>query len=177
MDMAGSSLERRRPDAVSCPHNERPSPGSTAVATDHRQPRTVGEYGAGVDVAAAARRWAGVWQSAWASKDVEAIVALYAPSTRYRALVLREPELGSAGVRAYLTRTFGEEDAIECRFGVPVVGDDRAAVEWWASWTEDGDDLTMAGVTLLRFDEHGLVVDHRDYWNQSDRREPPFDGW
>ena len=118
-----------------------------------------------------------MWQSAWASKDVEAIVALYADSARYRALVLRDPELGLAGVRAYLTRTFGEEGAIECRFGVPVVGDDRAAVEWWAGWTEDGEDLTMAGVTMLRFDEDGLVVDHRDYWNQSDRREPPFEGW
>ena len=37
--------------------------------------------------------------------------------------------------------------------------------------------LTMAGVTILRFDADGLVVDHRDYWNQSERREPPFDGW
>ena len=31
-----------------------------------------------------------------------------------------EPELGVAGVLAYLQRTFGEEDAIECRFGEPV---------------------------------------------------------
>ena len=43
--------------------------------------------------------------------------------------------------------------------------------------TEGGDDLTMAGVTILRFDADGMVVDHRDYWNQVDRREPPFDGW
>ena len=35
----------------------------------------------------------------------------------------------------------------------------------------------MAGVTILRFDSDGMVVDHRDYWNQLDRREPPFDGW
>ena len=71
----------------------------------------------------------------------------------------------------------GEEDAIECRFGEPVVGGDRAAVEWWSSWTEDDNDLTMAGVTILRFDADGMVVDHRDYWNQSDRREPPFEDW
>jgi hypothetical protein len=130
-----------------------------------------------MDVSDAARRWASVWERAWPAKDDEAIVALYADTARYRALVLREPEVGVAGVRAYLQRIFDEEDAIECRFGEPVAAGDRAAVEWWASWTEGGADLTMAGVTLLRFDVTGLVVDHRDYWNQSDRREPPFDGW
>ena len=63
-----------------------------------------------MDVIDAARRWADVWERAWAAKDVEAIVALYSGDARYRALVLREPELGVAGVRAYLQRTFGEED-------------------------------------------------------------------
>ena len=70
-----------------------------------------------------------------------------------------------------------KEDAIECHFGEPVANGDRAAVEWWSSWSEGGHDLTMAGVTILRFDADDLVVDHRDYWNQLDRREPPFDGW
>ena len=36
----------------------------------------------------------------------------------------------------------------------------------------------MAGATNdLRFDGDGLVVDHRDYWNQVDSKEPPFPGW
>ena len=35
----------------------------------------------------------------------------------------------------------------------------------------------MAGVTVLRFDERGQVVDHRDYWNDVDGRQPPFTGW
>jgi len=50
-------------------------------------------------------------------------------------------------------------------------------VEWWASWNEAGADLTMAGVTILRFDDAGMVVDHRDYWNESGQREQPFSGW
>jgi hypothetical protein len=125
----------------------------------------------------AARRWATVWERAWPAKDREAIVALYTDGVEYRALALRELELGIAGVRDYLARCFAEEDAIECRFGEPFAGGDRAAVEWWASWTEEGHDLTLAGVTLLRFDADGMVVDHRDYWNQVDRREPPYAGW
>ena len=128
-------------------------------------------------VADASRRWAEVWARAWPAKDIEAIVALYADGAEYRALVLREPELGPTGVRDYLERNFAVEHDIECRFGEPLAAGDRCAVEWWACWTEDGADLTMAGVTVLRFDDEGRVVDHRDYWNQSDHREPPFSGW
>ena len=124
-----------------------------------------------------ARRWAQVWEEAWPARDVEAIVALYAEDAQYRGLVLRQPELGTGGVRDYLERNFAVEEDIECRFGAPFAAGDRAAGEWWASWREDGRQLTMAGVTLLRFRDDGLIVDHRDYWNEADGREPPFDGW
>jgi ketosteroid isomerase-like protein len=130
-----------------------------------------------VDVEAASRRWANVWERAWPAKDVEAIVALYADHALYRALVFREPDRGTDGVRGYLRRNFDVEEEIECRFGEPIASGDRAAVEWWASWIEAGGQLTLAGVTVLLFDDEGLVVDHRDYWNEVDRREPPYPGW
>jgi ketosteroid isomerase-like protein len=126
---------------------------------------------------AAARRWRDTWERAWPAKDVDAIVALYSDDVAYRALVFREPDMALAGVRRYLEENFGVEEEIECRFGEPVVSGDRAAVEWWASWLEEGNELTLAGATFLRFDADGLVVDHRDYWNEVKRREPPFAGW
>ena len=64
-----------------------------------------------------------------------------------------------------------------CSFNEPIVGESRAAVEWWASWTEAGRTLTMAGVTLLCFDDEGLVLDQRDYWNDVDGRRDPHPGW
>lgn len=130
-----------------------------------------------MDSAAAARRWKETWSRAWRRRDVEAIVALYAEDAVYRALVFREPDLGVAGVRRYLEENFAVEDEIECWFGEPIAGGDRAACEWWATWIEEGQRLTLAGATVLRFDADGLVLDHRDYWNQVERREPPFQGW
>ncbi|HKG09637.1 MAG TPA: nuclear transport factor 2 family protein [Gaiellaceae bacterium] len=130
-----------------------------------------------MDTEAAARRWRDTWQRAWPERDADAIVALYADSVPYRALAFREPDRGLAGVRGYLEREFGVEEDVECRFGEPVVSGDRAAVEWWASWVEDGTPLTLAGSTFLRFGADGRVIDHRDYWNQVERREPPYDGW
>jgi nuclear transport factor 2 (NTF2) superfamily protein len=130
-----------------------------------------------LDAEAAARRWRETWERAWPAKDVDAIVALYSDEVPYRALAFREPDRGLPGVRRYLEENFGAETEIECRFGEPVVGGDRAAVEWWASWVEAGEELTLAGATFLRFDEAGLVVDHRDYWNDVPRRERPYAGW
>jgi ketosteroid isomerase-like protein len=130
-----------------------------------------------MDVEAAARRWKETWERAWLDRDVDAIASLYADEGLYRALVFRDPERGIAGVRRYLEENFGVEDEIECWFGEPIAAGDRAAVEWWATWIENGRRLTLAGTTVLRFDRDGRVVDHRDYWNQVERREPPFAGW
>ncbi len=130
-----------------------------------------------MDTEAAARRWTETWRRAWPERDVHAIAALYADGAVYRALAFREPDRGAAGVRRYLETTFAEEEAIECWFGEPIVAGERAAVEWWATWNEDGAPLTLAGTTVLRFDASGRVVDHRDYWNQVDQREEPYDGW
>jgi hypothetical protein len=130
-----------------------------------------------VDVEAAARRWQHTWQRGWRDRDVEAIASLYADDAVYRALAFREPDRGIAGVRRYLEENFGVEEQIECWFGEPIAAGNRAAVEWWGTWIENGQRLTLAGTTVLRFDSNGQVVDHRDYWNQVERREPPFEGW
>ena len=65
----------------------------------------------------------------------------------------------------YAAWAFGDQDAAECRFGEPVVQDDRAAVDWWAVVTSvDGSIETLAGISLIRFDGTGLVVEQRDVW-------------
>jgi len=95
----------------------------------------------------------------------------------YRALAFREPDLGLAGVRRYLGENFAAESQLECWFGEPVAAGDRTAVERWGTWIEQGERLTLAGATLLRFGDDGKVVDQRDYWNEVERREPPYAGW
>jgi predicted SnoaL-like aldol condensation-catalyzing enzyme len=131
-----------------------------------------------MDVEVAARRWTDTWSRSWPIRDIEAIVSLYADDTVYRALAFREPDLGSEGVRDYLTREFGVEEDIECRFGEPLASGNQAAVEWWATWREHGQQLTYAGMTLLRFNEEGEVADHRDYTSYVEGRQPePYAGW
>jgi nuclear transport factor 2 (NTF2) superfamily protein len=130
-----------------------------------------------MDAASAAARWAHTWSQAWPERDAEAIAALYSDAAVYRSPAFRAPHLGQAGVRRYLVRELSAEQNIQCWFGTPIASGDRAAVEWWASWTEGGQELTFAGVTVLRFDEHGKVIEHRDYDNHVERREPPYAEW
>ncbi len=105
------------------------------------------------------------------------MAALYAADATYLSVPFREPDRGVEGVRAYLSQEFEVESEIRCWFGEPVADGDRAAVEWWASWVEGGKELTLAGSTFLRFNTEGLIVDHRDYWNQVDDRRPPYETW
>jgi catechol 2,3-dioxygenase-like lactoylglutathione lyase family enzyme len=128
-----------------------------------------------MDTRTAAERWARTWERAWPARQVEAIDALYAPAATYRSHPLENPE--PDGARGYLRRELAAESEIECRFGAPIAADGRAAVEWWASWVEDGGTVTLAGATVLRFDPDGQVVEHVDYWVQGDGRPAPFDGW
>jgi hypothetical protein len=128
-----------------------------------------------MDTQEAARRWARTWERAWPAKDGAAIAALYAEDATYRSHPMRDPEPG--GASAYVQREFAAEDSIECRFGEPMAGGDRAVVEWWASWVEKGRELTLAGATVLRFDQEGQVVDHVDYWADGEGRIPPSAGW
>ncbi len=58
----------------------------------------------------------------------------------------------------------------------PVVHADRAAISWCTSLREEGVDATLAGTSLRRFDESGLVVEQWDAWNMTpERLDPPTD--
>ena len=60
---------------------------------------------------------------------------------------------------------FAEQREADCRFGVPIVQGPRAAVDWWGVVTSaDGSVETLAGTSLLRFDDAGLVIEQRDVW-------------
>ena len=128
-------------------------------------------------LADAARRWAETWQRGWNERDVEAIVELYAEDAIFSTEPFREPFIGPAGARRYVAGAFAEEESATARFGEPVVGEGRAAVPWWASLVENGKPITLAGTSLLRFNDDGLVVEQWDAWNQSDKRRDAPDWW
>jgi nuclear transport factor 2 (NTF2) superfamily protein len=127
-----------------------------------------------MDMHAAARAWIEAWEEGWPMKDVDRIASRYQPNAPYRS----HPFRAVATAREYVAEAFGEEDLVRCWFGRPIVEADRAAVEYWAILrSPDGTHISIAGQSHLRFDEHGLVAEHRDYWTQRDGSVEPSPGW
>jgi len=120
-----------------------------------------------------AHRWARVWERAWRERDADAIEALYADGCVFRTHPFREAE----DPGGYVRRELPTESDVDVRFGRPVVDGERAAVEWWATLVESGNEITLAGFSWLRFDEEGLVSEQRDYWAEADGRRPPPEPW
>ena len=120
-----------------------------------------------MDAAAAAGRWVEAWQAAWPAADPGALADVYAPG----AVFLSHPFRDEQAPAAYAAWAFADQAAAECRFGEPIAGGARAAVDWWAVVTSrDGSVETLAGTSLLRFDRDGRVVEQRDAWAAHDGR-------
>jgi len=119
----------------------------------HRFPRILP-----METRKAAQRWADVWQRGWREHDLAGITALYAEGAFWQQDPFREPEPG------YLARVFSEEESCECHFDKPIVDGDQAAVRWSArTRLANGGSENLAGVSLLRFNATGLVVEHLDF--------------
>jgi nuclear transport factor 2 (NTF2) superfamily protein len=124
----------------------------------------------------AATAWVQAWSAGWARHDPEVIGLRYADDCEFISQPFREALRGRDGARTYAAQAFAEERSARFRFGEPIVGSDRrAAVEYWAIITDtNGEVVTLAGVTVLRFDPEGRVLEHRDHWAMSKgEREPP----
>lgn len=122
---------------------------------------------------AAAQRWAEEWAAGWREHDSARIAALYADGAVFRSAPFRETD----DPRRYAEWAFADEEAVECRFGEPVVLGERAVVEYWAVVQSGGREQTLAGIALLRFNDGGLVVEQRDYWHMEDGSREPFEEW
>ncbi len=112
----------------------------------------------------AAKRWREVWERGWRAHHAEQILGLYAPEAYFQSHPFRKAQTPSD----YIEPTLAEEESTECEFGEPIVDGHRAAVEWSAETRlKDGRTEKLAGVSLLRFDPEGLVVEQRDFWASS----------
>jgi hypothetical protein len=117
----------------------------------------------------AAGAWADAWERGWRTHDPEPIAARYAPTALVRTHPFRDAAYGPEGIRGYAVWAFAEEEEIlDVGFGDPIADGDRAAVEYWAAVVSGGRQQTIRGVSLLRFDDDGLVVEHRDFWASAD---------
>ncbi len=132
-----------------------------------------------MDIVTFVGTWSRGWATAWATHDEQLVGSLYAEGATFRSHPHRDVRVGAEGAAAYASWAFEDEAEVRCWFAEPfVVGEDGAAVEYWAISTDRaGHDATICGVALLRFREDGLVIEQRDYWDVTDGALEPYPGW
>ncbi len=116
---------------------------------------------------AAGRAWVDAWTAGWADHDPGIIARRYAADCRFRSWPFRSEGRGPEAVIAYTTQAFADERSSRFAFGAPIVSPDgRAAVEYRAVIvpSDGGPATTVAGVSILRFDDAGRVTEHFDCW-------------
>ena len=127
-----------------------------------------------MDTETSARAWTDAWSRSWRAKDPELLAPLYARDAVFRSHPFRDPQ----PPLDYARWAYAEEEGdAEVWMGEPLVAGDRAVVEWWAVVIENGELVSLAGASLLRFDDEGRVVEQHDYWGSAPGRTPPWTGW
>jgi ketosteroid isomerase-like protein len=109
----------------------------------------------------AVERWRETWERCWRTHEADEIVALYADDAYFKSHPFRDPQ----SPRDYIEPTLAAEESAECEFREAIVDGDRAVVQWSAETKlKDGGTEKLAGVSLLRFDDAGFVIEQRDFW-------------
>jgi ketosteroid isomerase-like protein len=121
--------------------------------------------------------WLQRYRRAWIERDAGAAASIFTEDALYREQAFEPPFRGRAAIRDYWARVTAGQSDIELRYGTPVISGNRMAVEWWATLSNDGAPLTLAGEFLLVFADGGLCRELREYWVLTQSRVEPPDGW
>jgi hypothetical protein len=121
--------------------------------------------------------WLAEYRRAWMERDPDAAAALFTEDASYREQPYEEAHTGRTGVHDYWANATSTQDAVELEYGAPVIEGNRAAVEWWVTLRNEGTEITLAGEFMLRFDEHGLCQELREYWHFAEGKLSPPAGW
>jgi SnoaL-like domain len=96
----------------------------------------------------------------------------------YRSSPFREPHRGQDGIRDYWANATATQSNTRVRMGRPIVDRDRAAVEWWTTYTgADEGEGTLPGILILRFARDGRCAELREAWNWELGTHEPPPGW
>jgi hypothetical protein len=121
--------------------------------------------------------WIDGYRRAWEEADTDLVLTLFTEDASYRSNPFEEAHLGHAGIRAYWDGVTAQQRDVRVRMGRPFAAGDRVAVEWWTTMESQGEDVTLPGCLLLRFEPDGRCSDLREYWNVTGGRVEPFGGW
>ncbi|MGI9112243.1 MAG: nuclear transport factor 2 family protein [Gaiellaceae bacterium] len=125
----------------------------------------------------AVQEWLDRYRHAWETANADAVVELFTDDASYRSSIFAEAHVGRDAIRAYWKRATATQKAVVVQIGRPFVDADRVAAEWWTTMEDEGEEVTLPGCLLLRFDANGRCRELREYWQVEQARLAPPDDW
>ncbi|MGH9052860.1 MAG: nuclear transport factor 2 family protein [Acidimicrobiia bacterium] len=122
-------------------------------------------------------QWLERYGRAWREQDADSVVELFTEDAVYRSHPMRPPLRGREQISRYWRSVTATQKNLELRFGEPITADRRMVAEWWATMRDEGEEVTISGSLILRFDSGGLCEELREYWHLEPRRYEPPEGW
>jgi hypothetical protein len=112
--------------------------------------------------------WCDDFVAASNTHEVEALIAMFAPSCRYTDVPYRTTWEGHDGIRKLfeVDMEFHADKRMVRRDGFH--DDQHYALEWMISGTVCGQQVTYPGCSIGSLDGEGRIVENRDYWNPKD---------
>jgi uncharacterized protein (TIGR02246 family) len=122
-------------------------------------------------------QWAARYARAWVEMDPDAAADLFTEDATYRSFIFDEPHVGRNGIRAYWTEVTATQAQIQVTMGRPIVDGPRAAVEFWTTMENSGEEVTLVGCLLLTFDADGKCRSLNEYYEFAQGLLDPPDAW
>jgi SnoaL-like domain len=120
-----------------------------------------GAYPHLMDPRSAARRWSGTWERVWREPGPVDLTVIYAEDAVLQSHAPHRPP-------NYIEPALAAQPSTKCEFDEPLVDGNRAAVTWRAEpRLKAGGRMLIEGVSMLRFNSEGLVVEQRDFWGST----------
>ncbi len=116
-----------------------------------------------MDTAEAARRWAREWERGWREHDLDRVAALYALGVSYRSSPFREPRRPTRYAEGRSRTRMRPTSASPSRWRSPATARPSSGGRSAARATQR---RRWPAISLLRFDEKGLVCEEREYWHE-----------
>ncbi len=124
-----------------------------------------------------AEAWIGRLFAAWREGRPERVAELFTADAQYRSHPFAPAHAGRPAIEQYWLRSLGQQRDTEVWVGEALVTAQQAAVEWWATLTEDGEAASYSGTLFLSFDRDGLCRSLREVWMREPGHHLPYPGW
>ena len=122
-------------------------------------------------------QWADSYARAWVERDPRAAAELFTEDAEYRSFIFDEPHVGRDGVRSYWSEVTATQAEVRVTMGRPIVDGPRAAVEFWTTMENSGEEVTLVGCLLLTLGDDGRCRSLNEYYEFAQGLLDPPDDW